>query len=100
MQIHSFKLLSDNVRLMPKLIFRGKNIENLDQFPRGGISVSWTGDPEVVDNGVKTVPGTYGMFNEQIMQEVLADAKDYGIDITIHRSVANKFKVNEYKVGE
>ena len=58
MQIHSFKLLSDNVRLMPKLNFRGKNVENLDQFPRGGISVSWTGDPEVVDNGIKTVPGT------------------------------------------
>lgn len=37
---------------------------------------------------------------DQIMQEVLADAKDYGIDITIHRSVVNKFRVNEYKVGE
>lgn len=254
MIIHSFRLLSDNLRMRPKLFFRGKNIENLDQFSRGGISVSWTGDPEVVDNGIKTVPGTYGMFNydmsgwqeftmcytfkihakadwrgflnlawgrstvgmriengsgdraretylwginnddtaivsivggppgfvtdvdkiynlivvvsktepvkiyvngnqtheliqpddkkgfngnghanidthafnrrlsanrsednvthydlrvwnkaltyEQIMQEVLADAKDYGIDITIHRSVVNKFRVNEYKVGE
>ncbi|EIA22540.1 hypothetical protein SFB6_063G0, partial [Candidatus Arthromitus sp. SFB-co] len=37
---------------------------------------------------------------DQIMQEVLEDAKDYGIDITIHRSVVNKFRVNEYKVGE
>ena len=62
MQIHSFKLLSDNLRLVPKINFRGKNIEILDQFLRGGISVSWAGSPEVVENGVRLPRGSYGTF--------------------------------------
>ena len=51
-------------RPRPKLNFRGKGITELSQFndTASNISVSWSGNPTIENNGVKTTSGKYGTF--------------------------------------
>lgn len=63
MTIHSFKLLNNDLRVQPKLNFRGKNISRLDQFKSRGITLDWVGTPQVVENGVRIPPSAGAKFD-------------------------------------
>ncbi len=47
----------------PNLLFRGKNISNVDDFNDTNVNITWTGTPEVVVNGLRTRRNVYGLFD-------------------------------------
>lgn len=50
------------IRIPPTINFRGKGITSISDFNDNNVSVTWTGAPLLVTNGIRTNAGIYGLW--------------------------------------